>query len=111
MYLTDLADFSAVNAVHTESFVEPYPARTTIVAAGLPRGVAVEIELKQHSTHLTRKAASHEVTGEVPQESISAVDSNIKHGAASPGPVIASTVRARPDFIRSHRPRVRWFHE
>lgn len=42
-YLADLADFDAYNAVYTEFFAEPYPARTT-VQAGLPPGLLVEIE-------------------------------------------------------------------
>ncbi|KUO16405.1 RidA family protein [Streptomyces dysideae] len=45
VYLTDLDDFEAVNAIYGEVFTEPYPARTTIAAAGLPLGAAVEIEL------------------------------------------------------------------
>lgn len=45
VYLTDLADFPTVNTIYAEHFTEPYPARTTIAAAGLPLGAAVEIEL------------------------------------------------------------------
>lgn len=45
IYLTDLADFHAVNAIYAEKFTEPYPARTTIGVAGLPLGISVEIEL------------------------------------------------------------------
>jgi 2-iminobutanoate/2-iminopropanoate deaminase len=45
IYLTDLADFQAVNAVYAEAFTEPHPARTTIGVAGLPLGISVEIEL------------------------------------------------------------------
>lgn len=44
LFLTDLGDFAAVNAVMTEYFKAPYPARSTIQVAGLPRGVSVEIE-------------------------------------------------------------------
>ena len=43
VYLTDLANFDAFNAVYREHFVEPYPARTT-VQAGLAPGLLVEIE-------------------------------------------------------------------
>ena len=42
--LTDLANFRAVNAVMTEVFKEPYPARACVEVAGLPIGVQVEIE-------------------------------------------------------------------
>lgn len=45
VYLTSLDDFSAMNAIYGEIFTEPYPARTTIAAAGLPLGADVEIEL------------------------------------------------------------------
>lgn len=45
VYLTDLDDFRTVNAIYAEAFDAPYPARTTIAAAGLPLGAAVEIEI------------------------------------------------------------------
>ncbi|HSX62484.1 MAG TPA: RidA family protein [Tahibacter sp.] len=45
IYLTDLSNFAAVNAVMTEYFQEPYPARSTIGVASLPRGAQVEIDL------------------------------------------------------------------
>lgn len=44
IYLMDLADFAAVNAVMAESFDAPYPARSTIQVAGLPRGARVEVD-------------------------------------------------------------------
>ena len=44
IYLTDLADFAAVNAVMARYFAEPYPARACVQVAALPRGAAVEIE-------------------------------------------------------------------
>ncbi len=45
VYLTDMADFPAMNAIYGEHFTQPYPARTTVAVAGLPLGAAVEIEL------------------------------------------------------------------
>jgi 2-iminobutanoate/2-iminopropanoate deaminase len=45
VYLTDMADFAAMNAAYAEHFAEPYPARTTIGVAALPLGARVEIEL------------------------------------------------------------------
>jgi len=45
VYLTDIADFSAMNAAYAEYFDEPFPARTTIAVAGLPLGARVEIEM------------------------------------------------------------------
>ncbi|HEX5756438.1 MAG TPA: RidA family protein [Arenimonas sp.] len=44
IYLTDLADFAAVNAVMAEYFSAPYPARATVQVAALPRGARVEID-------------------------------------------------------------------
>ena len=44
IYLTDLGDFAAVNAIMAEYFSEPYPARTTIQVSALPKGVSVEID-------------------------------------------------------------------
>jgi len=45
VFLTDMNDFAAMNAVYAEQFEQPYPARTTIGVAALPLGAAVEIEL------------------------------------------------------------------
>ncbi len=45
VFLTDLGSFAAMNAVYAKYFTEPYPARSTIQVAGLPRGVQVEIEV------------------------------------------------------------------
>jgi 2-iminobutanoate/2-iminopropanoate deaminase len=45
VYLRDMADFAAMNAVYAEFFGENPPARTTIQAAGLPKGAAVEIDI------------------------------------------------------------------
>lgn len=44
IYVTDLGDFAAVNAVMAEYFQAPYPARSTIEVAGLPRGARVEVD-------------------------------------------------------------------
>ena len=45
VFLTDMADFAALNAVYAGHFTEPYPARTTVAVAALPLGAAVEIDL------------------------------------------------------------------
>ncbi len=45
LYLADIADFAAVNAVYAEYFAEPYPARATVQAAALPKGARVELEV------------------------------------------------------------------
>ena len=44
VYLADLADFKEFNRVYAEFFPQHPPARTTIQAAGLLRGVAVEMD-------------------------------------------------------------------
>jgi 2-iminobutanoate/2-iminopropanoate deaminase len=45
VYLVDMADFAAMNAVYERQFSRPYPARTTIGVAALPLGARIEIEL------------------------------------------------------------------
>ncbi len=45
VFLTDLADFAAMNEVYAKYFTPPFPARSTIQVAGLPRGAKVEIEV------------------------------------------------------------------
>ena len=44
LYLTDMADFAAVNEVMAEYFSKPYPARAAVAVAALPLGVDVEAE-------------------------------------------------------------------
>lgn len=44
VFLKDMDDFAAMNAVYAEYFTEPYPARSTVQVAKLPRDVRVEIE-------------------------------------------------------------------
>ena len=44
VFLKDLNDFGAMNEVYQAYFPEPYPARSTIEAARLPRDVRVEID-------------------------------------------------------------------
>ena len=44
IFLIDLGDFAAVNAVYSEKFTAPFPARVTIQVAALPRGSKVEID-------------------------------------------------------------------
>ena len=42
VYLTEVADFAAMNEAYARAFTEPYPARTTVYV-GLPLGIKVEI--------------------------------------------------------------------
>ncbi len=44
VFLSDMANFSAMNEVYGEYFGEHRPARACVEAAALPRGVDVEIE-------------------------------------------------------------------
>lgn len=45
VFLTNLAEFQGMNEVYAEFFAAPYPARSTVQVAALPRGAAVEIEV------------------------------------------------------------------
>ena len=45
VYLQDMADFAAMNEVYGTYFSAPAPARATVQAAALPRGVKVEIDV------------------------------------------------------------------
>ena len=44
VFLRDMADFAAVNAIYARVLGEARPARSTVAVAGLPREVRVEIE-------------------------------------------------------------------
>ncbi|HEX2882027.1 MAG TPA: RidA family protein [Polyangiaceae bacterium] len=48
VYVTDLADFSRINAVYGEYFTAQPPARSTVQVAALPRGANLEIEAVAH---------------------------------------------------------------
>lgn len=45
VFLADMNEFSAMNAVYAEYFQAPFPARSTVQVARLPRDVRVEIEV------------------------------------------------------------------
>jgi 2-iminobutanoate/2-iminopropanoate deaminase len=44
VFLTDMADFGKMNEVYAEHFSAPFPARSTVAVAGLPKDSRVEIE-------------------------------------------------------------------
>jgi len=44
VFLKNMDDFAAMNEVYAQFFVEPYPARSAVQVAKLPRDVLVEIE-------------------------------------------------------------------
>ena len=48
VFLTNLADFAAMNEMYAKYFTSDYPARSTIQVAALPKGANVEIEFVAH---------------------------------------------------------------
>jgi 2-iminobutanoate/2-iminopropanoate deaminase len=44
IFLADVNDFAAVNAVYAKFMAEPPPARSTFGVGGLPKGARIEIE-------------------------------------------------------------------
>jgi 2-iminobutanoate/2-iminopropanoate deaminase len=44
IFLADINDFAAVNAVYGTFFSEPYPARATVQVSRLPKDARVEID-------------------------------------------------------------------
>jgi len=48
VFLTDLADFAAMNEVYAKYFTTDFPARSTVQVSALPRGAIVEIEVIAH---------------------------------------------------------------
>lgn len=45
IYLADMNDFAVVNQVYAGYFQPPFPARSTVQAAALPKGALVEIDV------------------------------------------------------------------
>lgn len=44
IFMIDLSEFETVNRIYGEHFEPPYPARSTVQVAALPRGARIEIE-------------------------------------------------------------------
>jgi 2-iminobutanoate/2-iminopropanoate deaminase len=44
LFVVDLGEFDVINRVYAEHFASPYPARSTVQVAALPRGARIEIE-------------------------------------------------------------------
>ena len=44
VFLKDMRDFQAFNAVYSEFFTEPFPARSCVQVAALPKDALVEVE-------------------------------------------------------------------
>ena len=45
VYLSDMANFAAMNEVYAEFFTQPYPARSAVAVKTLPKNVLVEVEV------------------------------------------------------------------
>ena len=45
VFLADMNEFAAMNEVYAKYFVAPFPARSTVQVARLPRDVRLEIEV------------------------------------------------------------------
>lgn len=45
VFVTDMADYGAINDVYGEYITEPYPARSAVEVADLPIDIGVEIEV------------------------------------------------------------------
>jgi 2-iminobutanoate/2-iminopropanoate deaminase len=48
VFMTNLGDFAAMNGIYARYFNEPFPARSTIQVAALPKGAQIEIEIVAH---------------------------------------------------------------
>ncbi len=44
VFLSDLNDFAKVNEIYAQFFTEPFPARSCVQVAAIPKGAKVEIE-------------------------------------------------------------------
>lgn len=45
VYISDMADFAAMNEVYAQYFCEPFPARSAVAVKSLPKDAMVEIEV------------------------------------------------------------------
>ncbi|UCG74763.1 MAG: RidA family protein [Gemmatimonadota bacterium] len=45
IFLADMEDFTTVNTIYAEYFKAPYPARSTVEVARLPRDARIEIDV------------------------------------------------------------------
>lgn len=45
VFIKDMNDFAAINAIYAQYFAKPYPARSCVEVARLPKDVLVECEL------------------------------------------------------------------
>ena len=45
VFMVDLSEFETMNRIYGEHFEPPYPARSTVQVAALPRGARIEVEV------------------------------------------------------------------
>lgn len=45
VFLDNMNDFNTVNEIYAHYFVEPYPARSAVEVAKLPKGALIEVEI------------------------------------------------------------------
>lgn len=45
VFLDNMDDFNTVNGIYAQYFVEPYPARSAVEVAKLPKGALIEVEV------------------------------------------------------------------
>ena len=45
VFMADMADFAAVNAIYAQYFTEPYPARSAVEVKSLPKGALIEVDV------------------------------------------------------------------
>ena len=48
VFLDNMGDFAAMNGVYAQFFTEPYPARSAVEVAKLPKDALIEIEVIAH---------------------------------------------------------------
>jgi len=60
VFLTDLADFQAINEIYATYFSDPYPARSTVQVAALPKGARIEIEAIVIDTLVYEQQVAHQ---------------------------------------------------
>ena len=44
VFITDMNQFGTINEVYAKFFIQPYPARSCVQVAQLPKGVSIEVE-------------------------------------------------------------------
>ena len=57
VFIADLADFAAMNAIYSRHVVAPPPARSTVQVAALPRNALIEIEAVARRSQLVDAVA------------------------------------------------------